>query len=190
MGNQLAKLQGDFLLESVGEEFQYSLLNWKVVSFPILKGGWGIWKLSISNQVLIGRWLWLSGYKSSHLWRHVICVKKVKARISGCVQCWEGHIYLSLKSLKAWETFLRIVNFVLGGRRTIRFGMILVHWCIFVEGALYTGPRLIWEGWVHEGPFFGGPPRHKNKKKNIYKNRVLDSVIKIRICNWHSSIEN
>lgn len=140
MGNQLAKLQGDFLLERVGEEVKYSLLNW-VVSFPILKGGRGIWKLSISNQVLIGRWLWLSGYKSSHLWRHVICVKKVKARISGCVQCWEDHIYLSLKSLKAWETFLRIVNFVLGGRRTIKFGMILVHWCIFVEGGTLHGSK-------------------------------------------------
>ncbi|KAG2673573.1 hypothetical protein I3760_13G098900 [Carya illinoinensis] len=52
----LEKLQRDFLLGGVGEEFKFHLVKWEKVCF-LSNGGLGIRNMRSFNQVLLGQWL-------------------------------------------------------------------------------------------------------------------------------------
>jgi hypothetical protein len=42
----------------LGEEFKYHLVSWSIVCSTISERGLGIHNLRLSNQALLGKWLW------------------------------------------------------------------------------------------------------------------------------------
>jgi hypothetical protein len=51
----IEKLQRDFLWGGLGEEFQFLLVSWFKVCFPISKGALGVQNLLMINRALLGK---------------------------------------------------------------------------------------------------------------------------------------
>jgi hypothetical protein len=54
VANRIKKIQWDFLLVGLGEEFKYHLVSWSKVCSPIYEGGLGIKNLMVFNRALLG----------------------------------------------------------------------------------------------------------------------------------------
>jgi hypothetical protein len=75
VAQRIEKLQRNFLLEGMGEEFKHHLVGWDKVCTPKEKGGLGIRSLILFNKALLGKWLWRFGLEEHHLWRRVLVAK-------------------------------------------------------------------------------------------------------------------
>jgi hypothetical protein len=58
VANRIEKIQRDFLWGGLGKGFKYHLVGWSKVCSPFSEGGLGICNLRLSNQALLGKWLW------------------------------------------------------------------------------------------------------------------------------------
>lgn len=72
VANRIEKLQRDFLLGEIGEEFKYHLVNWAKVCSLISEGGLGIRNLRMFNFALLGKWLRRYGTERDVWWRVVV----------------------------------------------------------------------------------------------------------------------
>jgi hypothetical protein len=94
VASRIEKLQRDFLLEGVGEEFKYHLVRRSTVCSPISEGGLGIWNLIIFNKALLGKWLWRYVHEREALWRSVVDAKYGST--------WAGWCSLDPPDLTEW----------------------------------------------------------------------------------------
>jgi hypothetical protein len=69
VGFRVEKLQRDFLLEGISDEFKYYLVSWSKVCTLISEGGMGIRDLVMFNRALLGKWLWRYGIEREAWWR-------------------------------------------------------------------------------------------------------------------------
>ena len=75
MANQIEQLQQNFLLDGLGDEPKFHLVNWAKVCDPLPSGGLAIRSLKRFNEALQGKWLWRLGLERVALWRRVKEVK-------------------------------------------------------------------------------------------------------------------
>jgi hypothetical protein len=84
----IEKIQRDFLLGGLGEEFKYHLVSWSKVCSPISEEGLGIGNLMMFNRALLGKWLWRYGLE-----REAWCRVAVDSKF---VSLWGGWCSLEL----------------------------------------------------------------------------------------------
>lgn len=75
MANRIEQLQQNFLLDELGDEPKFHLVNWAIVCDPLPSGGLAIRILRHFNEALLGKWLWRLGLERDALWRRVKEVK-------------------------------------------------------------------------------------------------------------------
>ena len=69
VANRIEKLQRDFLWGVIDESHKFNMVNWAQVCRPLKYGGLGVRNLRKFNQALLGKWLWMYGVETNHLWR-------------------------------------------------------------------------------------------------------------------------
>ena len=84
--NKIEKLYWNFLWGGIGDEPKFHLVKWASVCSPISLGGLGIRKVSIFNEVLLGKWLWRFEIEKDALWRQVIGLKCGCVRGGWCIR--------------------------------------------------------------------------------------------------------
>lgn len=75
VANRIEQLQQNFLLDELGDEPKFHLVNWAIVCDPLPSGGLAIRILRHFNEALLGKWLWRLGLERDALWRRVKEVK-------------------------------------------------------------------------------------------------------------------
>jgi hypothetical protein len=58
VAKSLEKIPRDFLWVGLGDEFKFDLVNRNVCCALASYGGFGIKKLMLFNEALLGKWLW------------------------------------------------------------------------------------------------------------------------------------
>jgi hypothetical protein len=116
VANRFEKLQRDFLLGGIGEEFKYHLVRWDKVCYSISEGGLGIRNLRAFNQALLGKWLWRYGSERDACWRVVVDSKYGSLRGGWCSLEPSGAFGVGVwKNIrKGWILFSRFTRFVVG----------------------------------------------------------------------------
>ena len=72
---RLERIKRNFLWGAFEDVFNYLLVAWNKVCLLVEVGRLGIWRFGLSNQALLGKWLWCFGKESNKLWHQVIATK-------------------------------------------------------------------------------------------------------------------
>ena len=108
VANQMERLQRNFLWGGFGDEPKFHLVKWATVCAPISSGGLGIRKIRLSNEALLGKWLWRFGIEKDALWRQVIEMKYGSVWGGWCTKSMNGLYGVGLwKNIsQGWPFFL------------------------------------------------------------------------------------
>ena len=108
VANQMERLQRNFLWGGFGDEPKIHLVKWATVHAPISSGGLEIRKIRLSNEALLGKWLWRFGIEKDALWRQVIEMKYGSVWGGWCTKSMNGLYGVGLwKNIsQGWPFFL------------------------------------------------------------------------------------
>ena len=108
VANQMERLQQNFLWGGFGDEPKIHLVKWATVHAPMSSGGLGIRKIRLSNEALLGKWLWRFGIEKDALWRQVIEMKYGSVWGGWCTKSMNGLYGVGLwKNIsQGWPFFL------------------------------------------------------------------------------------
>ena len=123
VANRLEAIQRKFLWGSFGSDFKFHLVNWKVVTQPILGGGLGVRDLRFFNEALLRKWLWRFLNEKGNLWREVVAVKYGTSNLGWLPSSPRANYGCSLWRYisKGWESFRPHFSFEVGDGSTISF---------------------------------------------------------------------
>jgi hypothetical protein len=129
VANHIEKLQHNFLLDGIGEEFKFHLVNRTKVYTSIKEGGLGIRNLMVFNHTLLGKWLWRYEIERD-AWGRVAVDSKCGSLWGGWCSFEPGGAYgvRLLKNIrKEWDTLKGFTRHVVGNGMRISFCHDL--WC-------------------------------------------------------------
>jgi hypothetical protein len=75
VAHRIEKLQCDFLWGRMDNVSKFPLVNWKTICMPVATGRLGIKNLILTNQALLGKWLWRFAMEKDSYWRKVVALK-------------------------------------------------------------------------------------------------------------------
>ena len=122
MVNRIEKIQRDFIWGSLRKGFKYHPVGRSKVCSPFLEG-LGICNLRLSNQALLGKWLWLYVNESDAWWKAIVDAKYGCNWGGWCSVDPSGSYGVGLWKYirRGWRIFSSHTRFDLGDGMRIKF---------------------------------------------------------------------